>query len=306
MEIKMADDIYYDMHMDDSGDYYEKSKFSKIVSLFFKSIVAIIIIATFAILFYRMWSMKEPSTSKKFIADQTTIDKANEFKNSTTLSEYTGNGWYVDFRTFDKVVLKNHKNSKEVTLSASEYGYRGLEVFSHTLASYYLKNEETGEYEIIERSEYYSVKNEDEGDLKISGNYFIPQAGQLEVTFRYNDNAIKTLYDNYMMASAEKDEKFVFVITDNLGNHYTDYSFIEEKRANYHYRRLIFSGIKFEDVSTLYLDIFYVNDVKLDSPYRSILIYDSNISLEHYTSDIPSSVTQNLTPKPNYIVKEEN
>ena len=110
----MADDIYYDMHMDDSGDYYEKSKFSKIVSLFFKSIVAIIIIATFAILFYRMWSMKEPSMSEKFIADQTTIDKAAEFKNSTTLSEYTGNGWYVDFRTFDKVVLKNHKNSKNI------------------------------------------------------------------------------------------------------------------------------------------------------------------------------------------------
>ena len=47
----MADDIYYDMHMDDGSDDYEKSKFSKIASLFFKSVVAIVVIGVFAILF---------------------------------------------------------------------------------------------------------------------------------------------------------------------------------------------------------------------------------------------------------------
>ncbi|MBQ4066365.1 MAG: hypothetical protein IJD22_01850 [Clostridia bacterium] len=301
----MSDDIYYDMNMDDNGDYYEKSTFSKIVSLFFKSIVAIIIIATFAILFWRMWTMKEPSMADDLIVNNTTIENLEKYKNSTTLAQYTGGGWYVDYRTFDKVVLKNHTNNKEVTLNADEYGYNGLEVFSHTLASYYLKNEETGKYEIVERSDYYSVQNADEGHLKISSAYFIPQAGQLEVTFRFNKNALENLYDAYMMSAAEKGEKFVYVITDNHDNHYTSYCYTETSRSTYNYRRLLFSGIDFKNISTLYLDIYYINDVTLSEPYRSMIIYDSNITLEHYTSKIPSSPTSGLIDMPKYYTKEE-
>lgn len=301
----MSEDIYYDMHMDDGGDDYEKSKFSKIMSLFFKSVAAIIIISVFAILFYRMWSMREPSMSDDFLANDITISSSKEHSGDKTASNYTGDGWYVDFRTFDTVTLKNHKNSKEVTLSAEEYGYDGFQAFTHTLASYYLKNEETGEYETVERSEYYSAKNEDEGALKISNAYFMPQSGQLEVTFRFNNNVISNLYDSYPMAAGDDGELFVYVISDNYNNRYTNYCYTEGKRANYNYRRLLFSDIDFKDVSTLYLDIYYINDVDMSDPYRSMIIYDNNISLDEYDKKIPSSKTSGLIDMPKYVTREE-
>lgn len=301
----MSDDIYYDMHMDDSGDYYEKSRFSKIMSLFFKSIVAIIVVTVFAILFYRMWSMQEPSMSKEFIANDITVAAAKKHSGDKLSSEYSEDGWYVHHRTFDNVTLKNHKNSKEVTIPADEYGYDGFQVFSHTLANYYVKNEEKDEYEIVERSEYYSVKNADEGDIKISNAYFMPQAGQLEVTFRFNNDVINNLHRAYPMAAAEDGEKFVFVISDNHDNKYTEYCYKEGSRANYNYRRLLFSGIDFKNVSTLYLDIYYINDVTLSEPYRSMVIYDNNLTLEDYDVEMPSNVTSELVPMPKYLTREE-
>lgn len=301
----MADDIYYDMHMDDSGDDYEKSRFSKIVSLFFKSVAAIIIISVFAILFYRMWSMREPSMSGDFLVNDTTVSASKEHSGDKISSEYSGDGWYVDFRTFDTVTLKNHRNNKEVTMSVEEYGYDGFQVFSHTLASYFIKNEETGKYETIERSEYYSVQNDDEGDLKISNAYFMPQAGQLEVTFRYNGDALNNLHKAYPFSVRDEGELFVYVISDNQGNKYTEYSYTSAKRANYNYRRLLFSDIKFKDVSTLYLDIYYINDVNMSEPYRSMVIYDNNLTLEEYNTKIPSSKTSGLVDMPKYVTREE-
>lgn len=302
----MSDDIYYDMHMDDGGDDYEKSKFSKIVSLFFKSVAAIIVIAVFAILFYRMWSMREPSMSEDFLANDITVSSSKEHSGDELSSEYSGDGWYVDFRTFDSVTLKNHKNSKEITLSIDEYGYDGFQIFTHTLASYYLKNEETGEYETVERSEYYLVQDDDEGALKISNAYFMPQSGQLEVTFRFNNNVISNLYGSYPLAARDEGELFVYVISDNQGNKYTEYCYTEGTRANYNYRRLLFSGIDFKNVSTLYLDIYYINDVDMSDPYRSMIIYDNNISLDEYETKVPSSVTSGLIDMPKYITREDN
>ena len=135
--------------------------------------------------------------------------------------------------------------------------------------------------------------------------YFMPQSGQLEVTFRYNDDVIKNLNNAYPMSVNDSGEQFIFVISDNQNKKYTTYEYISKEKANYNYRRLIFSGIDFTNVSTLYIDVYYINDVTLSKPYRSMLIYDSNLTLESYTKKIPTSVTAQLVEMPKYVINEE-
>lgn len=288
-------DVYYDLHLDtnEGDDYGEKSKFSQIASYFFKSVFAIIAIGVIGILAYRIITMQEPRMTDDFLANEVTVSAVKDHSSDKTDPKH--DGFYVDFRTFAGVKLIRRSDNSVAELTTEEYGYRGFQVFTQHLVNYYVLNEDTQEYDTVERSEFYIVQDEDEGNFKISNQYFMPQANQICITFRYNDNALENLALAY--PDAEDDESpFVFVISDNQGNEYKSYSYVEKDRANYHYKRMLFDGVDFSGVNTLYLDIYYKDDVDASSPYRSMVIYDANLNLDEVKIKLPGSATNNMKP----------
>lgn len=286
-------DVYYDLYLDtnegDGGD--GKSRFSQVVSFFFKSVFAIIAIGVIGILAYRIITMQEPGMTDDFLANNVTLSSMSDNAQSATNSDY--DEYYVDFRTFMGVKLVRRRDSDVQNLTTEQYGYHGFQVFTQHLVNYYVLNEETQEYDTVERSEFYTAKNEDEGNFKISNQYFMPQSGQICITFRYNENAKKNLGSAYEGAEKE-DSPFVLVISDNKGNEYGKYSYTEAKRANYYYQRMLFDGIDFSGVNTLYLDIYYKDDTGIEAPYRSMVIYDANLPLEEVKVKTPKTTTQGM------------
>ena len=296
-------DVYYDLYLDtnDGDGDGQKSKFSQIVSFFFKSVFAIIAIGVIGILAYRIITMQEPLMTDDFLANNNTVSAIEAHRADKTAAEY--DDYYVDYRTFSTVRLAKYGKSETVELPVKDYGYRGFQVFTQHLVNYYVYNEDTGEYDTVKRSEFYSVEDEDEGNFKISNAYFIPQANQICLTFRYNDNVVKNLEAAYP-SSKDVDSPFVVVISDNQGNEYTSYSYIEKDRANYHYQRMIFDGVDFSGVNTLYLDIYYKDDAGIKTPYRNIVIYDANLNLDEVDVKLPKEQTANM--KVQTVIRKDN
>ena len=296
----MASDIYYDLHIE-GEDEIPKTKRQKAVALFFKSVFWIILAVIMGIFFWRMYGMSEIGMSDDFLANEITLDSINEHKNDQYLGDYDGKG--IVFRTFRKVKIEDRSNNKTYEVPISEYGYNGYQVFTQHLTSYFLYNSETQEYDTITRSEYSDKDSGDEGNLKVSNIYYMPQSGQVCVTFRYNRNAENNLIANYPSAAGldEDSERFLYVLSDNKGKTYTAYSFLKGERSSYTYRRLLFDGVDFSEVSQFNLDIYYINSDDFSSPYRSMVIYDENITLEEKNISLPSNVTSGL-----FVFKDDN
>ncbi len=290
----MSSDIYYDLHME-GEDEIPKTKAQKIAELFLKSVFWIILAGIMGILIWRMFSMREIAMADDFLANQKTLDCISEHKNDKYSGDYDGKG--VVFRTFTTLTVEDRSNEKRYEVSVSEYGYDGFQVFTQHLSSYFLYNSEKEEYETILRSEYSDKDSGDEGNLKVSNIYYMPQSDQLCLTFRYNANAEENLINNYPSASklSRDEEHFIYVLRDNKGKTYTSYSFIKGSRANYTYTRMLFDNVDFSDVSLFNLDIYYIGSEDFSSSYRSMIVYDANLTLEEKKIDVPSQTTKGLT-----------
>ncbi len=122
--------------------------------------------------------------------------------------------------------------------------------------------------------------------------------GQLQFTVRYNNRVSRYLENDYPGAAAatEGKETYVFVLKDNLGNVYTDYSYTKDSRSGYTYRHLIFDNVTTEDVTEIKLHVYYVGDANIENDGRHIMYaYRSDFSrLEYKLPD------QNKTSSPIY------
>ena len=176
------------------------------------------------------------------------------------------------------------------------------------------------------------------GKFSASSVYFVPSIGQFQMTLRYNDSTVKKLVNELMTEYELKNanevkekfgvyentekELFVFTLSDNLGNVYTDYQVVSGTKYMYNYRRIIFDNIDMnatkvtekdgetltEAFEELYLNIYFIDDVQLSAPYAILTVYDtehdhSPVDLKKYPSnDTPS---KNLAPPPKYTVTNE-
>ena len=57
---------------------------------------------------------------------------------------------------------------------------------------------------------------------------------------------------------------------------------------------MLFDGIDFSGVNTLYLDIYYKGDTKTSTPYRSMVIYDINLPLTEVDVNLNSGLTSGM------------
>lgn len=177
-----------------------------------------------------------------------------------------------------------------------------------------------------------------DGKFAASSVYFVPLTGQFQITLRYNDSTVKYLIEELMnehglskegvaeeFGITENTEKelFVFTLTDNLGNTYTDYEYISDTRYMYNYRRLIFDGIDMsaarnvekngeivtEKFEYLVLNVYFIDDVLLSKPYGTMPVYDN--AFEHVPVDLDKYMFKNNTPTqelkapPEYTVIKE-
>ncbi len=181
---------------------------------------------------------------------------------------------------------------------------------------------------------YYKHKDNLTKDGKFAASYvyYVPKTGQFQITLRYNDSTIKSLMEKYSLANEPSGEQFVFTLTDNAGNTYTEYEYISCEKSMYNYRRLIFDGIdmtpltvdnpsvnateeereniqKEKEKVLLTLNVYYKDDVLLSKPYGKITVYDYSyyhepINMKNY---IPkeNKPTEGLIARMEYTVKEE-
>lgn len=151
----------------------------------------------------------------------------------------------------------------------------------------------------------YSGSDEDDahyGQFHTSQFVYVPASEELQITLRYNRDAIDELLSTYRLDKAPAGELLCFALTDGV-NYYTDYTFLTDSRFTYQYRRLCFTGIDLDDVAQLQLEIYYVGDVSKSAPYESMTVYLSDIPLEEYKlkDALPAEVNGSLKTPP-YVV----
>ena len=144
----------------------------------------------------------------------------------------------------------------------------------------------------IERDSF----NEDE-TMRVTNIRYTPEASQLQVTLRWNQNAEEDVLDTYDQEALPKGEIFYFLLTDDKGNTYGEVSFTKGSRYVYTFRRLLFDGIDFSKVNELYLNIYYAG-YPTTEPYEQMIVYDKYIESFEVEVSAPKSATGNLTKQP--------
>lgn len=122
-------------------------------------------------------------------------------------------------------------------------------------------------------AELFTPKDSFDDGVKINGKlvkgrYHISNVAlshttdEVQFTFRYNSRStVNTLMELYKLTERPSGEIFVFTLTDNTGVTYKDYVFAAKSRPLYEFRRVIFEGVDLTDVTTLYLNVYYGDDV---------------------------------------------
>lgn len=117
---------------------------------------------------------------------------------------------------------------------------------------------------------------DDNGYFSISNYVYIPEINEVQFTVRYNNSTVDTL-ENFYTDVSDIGETFVFTLTDNNGNVYDSYKYLSKSNLIYNFRRLVFEGVDLSNAGTLYLNVYYINDVSKSSKiYTSFQLYNED------------------------------
>ena len=165
-----------------------------------------------------------------------------------------------------------------------------FKVYGQKMSSYMIANPENPEVkQQIERDSFNKAET-----MRVTNIRYAPEAGQLQVTLRWNQNAEEDVLDTYDQEALPKGEIFYFLLTDDKGNTYGEVSFTKGSRYVYTFRRLLFDGIDFSKVNELYLNIYYAGYPSTE-PYEQMIVYDKYIESFEVDVSAPKSVTKNMT-----------
>ena len=147
--------------------------------------------------------------------------------------------------------------------------------------------------------------------FSVSTITYCEQIKELQVTVRYNDRVLSYLEEEYPGAS-EKPETYIFTLFDNFENRYNEYKYTVDHRSGYTYRHLIFSNISLEDVSKLYIGVYYIDDVNfLEDPRHKMYVFKYDFDVLDYTLPKVDAEKYVIKNRPEYkdkapIHKEDN
>ena len=130
----------------------------------------------------------------------------------------------------------------------------------------------------------------DDGMFSVYTIIYIPELEQLQFTVRYNNRALNYLEQDYPGSKAQDGEHYKFILRDDHGTKYTEYSYTQDEKMGYTYRRLIFSGVNFTDVSAMYVDVYYSGDFDLNKDARhTMYVYRYDFAQNKYTAFVPQT-----------------
>lgn len=145
---------------------------------------------------------------------------------------------------------------------------------------------------------------DENGYYHISDVSFAPDAGEIQLTVRYNSRStINKLMEVYGLTERPTGEVFVYILQDDDGNQYTSYRFAARSKPLSDFRRIIFDGVDFEGVENLYLYVYYGEDVDDKAEMSAVFtVYETSRYIEK-TNPEPSEMTYALSDNPAYINK---
>ncbi len=291
--ITVMDDIYYDMYNEGEAPV-EESKTAKVLRIIMRAATVTVIVLMFAFFFYRMWEMKTPRGVGDFLFNaqsSAAYDKAGNLSLKVKAPYNNKELYTYERENLTTVTLTKKAANKEdyetVTLPLSEYyEEQPFRVFVANTGAYYETDEEGNRTDkVIKRTGYYEVPGSPvEGALRVSNCYFIPSAGQVQLTFRYKSDVLEKLDGK----QGKDGSLFIYTLSDGKSNKYTSYGYKTAERGVYRYITMVFDGVNFSSVTELTLTAEYLaSDGTVES--LAINVYDS--MLENAVSEVSVSKT---------------
>ena len=168
-------------------------------------------------------------------------------------------------------------------------------VFTPALTEYYHENE--GAITAETQNIRFPYDSADDGNFFASGLIVVKDAGNLQVTVRYNESSLSKVAAFYKLAQTPTPEDGLFRYTltasyktENKDGDYRTYtsSYLSEDAAYmYRYGKLVFDGVEFEDAVWMRIDIYYGEEEK---PFGHICVYESEASDGENIVKMPFSV----------------
>lgn len=168
-------------------------------------------------------------------------------------------------------------------------------VFTDSLTEYYY----AADGNIIAETQNirFPYDSADEGNFFASGLIVVKEAGNLQVTMRYNESSLPKVAAFYKLSEtpAPQDGLFRYILTAsyNTTAETADFrtyepSYLSEDSAYmYRYGKLVFDDVDFEGASWMRIDIYFGEEEK---PFGRICVYESQ------TSDGENIVSVPLSP----------
>lgn len=143
----------------------------------------------------------------------------------------------------------------------------------------------------------------DDNMFSISQITYIEEIGQFQATVRYNERVLNYLCEDYGIESVPEGEVYIFMLRDNNGRLYKDYSYTEDHKSGYVYRHVIFDGVTMEDVTKIVLEAYYINDVSENGLRAELYMYRYDYSGQSYYYDAPAGIDGGIKSMPSYTEK---
>ena len=195
-----------------------------------------------------------------------------------------------------------------------------LTVWVQNMSSYHVTTKFDENYNALDEIEfvYYpysdpnsNIKNEDfEGCFMVGMPMYIEETEQFVITFRINRTAKTELKEHYSLDHEPTGDVYRFSLSDGK-TVYTDYDYITFSKNSYYYYRLVFNGVKYEnltgyqdinqsDIIELDLSVYYKYKFNEASPAAVMTVANSYCPITPFDLDdaLPAALPDNLKQSP--------
>ena len=165
-------------------------------------------------------------------------------------------------------------------------------IFSPSLMEYYYENAE--EFSPKTQEIRFPYDSAEDGNFFAAGLIVVPEAGNLQVTVRYNESCLSRVAAFYKLSATPEPREglFRYTLTASYneaeeGNDFRTYEATvlrEDSAFMYRYGKLVFDGVDFEGAAWMRVDIYYGEE---QTPFGHICVYEARTFDGENMLDVP-------------------